>query len=64
MLDIERSEILRFLDGSGAFEDFTALQEQLARLAVEASALRERFKAAEVLEGEKTELEGDRINLK
>jgi len=45
-LDSERSEILRFLEGSGAFEDFTALQEQLARLAVEASALRERFKAA------------------
>jgi uncharacterized protein YydD (DUF2326 family) len=64
VLDGERSEILRFLEGSGAFEDFTALQEQLARLAVEASALRERFKAAEVLEGEKTELEGDRINLK
>nr|WP_276040237.1 ABC-three component system protein [Sphingomonas sp. GM_Shp_1] len=64
VLDGERSEILRFLEGSGAFEDFTALQEQLAKLAVEASALRERFKAAEVLEGEKTELEGDRINLK
>lgn len=64
VLDGERSEILRFLEGSGAFEDFTALQEKLAKLAVEASALRERFKAAEVLEGEKTELEGDRINLK
>lgn len=64
LLDGERSEILRFLKGRGAFEDLTALQEQLARRAVEAAALRERFKAAEVLEGEKTELEGDRINLK
>ena len=63
-LDGERSEILRFLKGSGALEDFTALQERLASLAVEAAALRERFNAAEILEGEKTELEGDRINLK
>ncbi len=63
-LDTERSEILRFLDGSGALEDFTALQERLATLAVEAAALRERFNAAEILEGSKTELESDRINLK
>jgi uncharacterized protein YydD (DUF2326 family) len=63
-LDTERSEILRFLDGSGALEDFTALQERLATLAVEAAALRERFSAAEILEGSKTELESDRINLK
>lgn len=63
-LDAERSEILRFLDGSGALEDFTALHERLATLAVEAAALRERYKAAEILEGEKTELESDRINLK
>lgn len=38
-LDAERSEILRFLDGSGALEDFTALQERLATLAVEAAAV-------------------------
>jgi len=63
-LDSERSDILRFLEGSGALEDFTALQERLATQAVEAAALRERYKAAEILEGEKTELEGDRINLK
>ena len=63
-LDTERSEILRFLEGSGALEDFTALRERLASLAVEAAALRERFKAAEILEGSKTELESDRINLK
>lgn len=63
-LDSERSDILRFLEGSGALEDFTALQERLAAQAVEAAALRERYKAAEILEGEKTELEGDRIKLK
>lgn len=63
-LDGERSGILRFLEGSGALEDFTALQERLASLAGEAAALRERFNAAEILEGEKTELEGHRINLK
>jgi len=63
-LDHERSEILRFLDGRGALEDFTALQEKLATLDVEAATLRSRFKAAEVLEGKRTELEIDRANIK
>ena len=63
-LDGERSEILRFLDGHGALEDFTALQEKLARLEAEAASLRTRFNAAEKLEGQKTELDIDRANIK
>jgi uncharacterized protein YydD (DUF2326 family) len=63
-LDRERSDILRFLDGRGALEDFTALQEKLAALEVEAASLRSRFKAAEMLEGQKTELDIDRPNIK
>jgi uncharacterized protein YydD (DUF2326 family) len=63
-LDGERSEILRFLDGRGALEDFTALQEKLAGLEVESASLRARFNAAEMLEGQKTELDIDRANIK
>ena len=63
-LDQERSEILRNLEGSGALEDFLALQKRLAALDAEEASLRERFKAAEALEGESTELEIDRANVK
>lgn len=64
VLDTRRSELLRFLDGHGALEDFTALQEKLANLEVEAASLRERFKTAELLEGEKTKLDIERANIK
>jgi uncharacterized protein YydD (DUF2326 family) len=63
-LDGQRSDILRFLDGHGALEDFTDLQEKLAALEVEAASLRDRFKAAEMLEGNKTQLDIDRANIK
>ncbi|MGO9484207.1 MAG: ABC-three component system protein [Rhodomicrobium sp.] len=63
-LDAERSEILRNLEGSGALEDFLALQKRLAALDAEAASLQERFKAAEMLEGESTELDIDRANIK
>lgn len=63
-LDAERSEIMRSLDGSGALEDFVMLQKRLATLEAEEASLRERFKAAEALEGESTELDIDRANLK
>jgi len=62
--DAERSQILRDLDGSGALEDFVALQKHLASLEVEEASLRERYKAAETLESEATELDIDRANLK
>ncbi len=64
ILDKERSEILRQLQGHGALEDFLEMQNQLVHIEAEEATLRERFKAAEVLEGEATLLEIDRANLK
>lgn len=63
-LDSERSEILKNLEGRGALDDFLILQRNLAECDAHAATLRERFKAAEILEGEATKLEIDRGNLK
>jgi uncharacterized protein YydD (DUF2326 family) len=63
-LDVERRDILRTLEGRGALDDFLNLQTELATLEASAASLRERFKAAEILEGESTQLEIDRSNLK
>ncbi|UMY19110.1 DUF2326 domain-containing protein [Methylobacterium organophilum] len=63
-LDASRQEILRFLDGGGAFEDFLLLQKELATLEAEAASLRQRFQAAELLEGQSTQLEIDRSSLR
>ena len=62
-LDTERSTILQGLDGRGALDDFLALQRELAESDAQAATLRERFKAAEILEGESTKLDIDRANL-
>lgn len=62
-LDKERSAILQNLDGRGALDDFLSLQRELADWDAQAATLRERFKAAEVLEGESTKLNIDRANL-
>ena len=62
-LDDERQKTLRILESHGALEDFITLQQELSELEAAAAALRERFKAAEMLEGEKTQLEIDRSNL-
>jgi uncharacterized protein YydD (DUF2326 family) len=62
-LDRERSTILQGLDGRGALDDFLALQRDLAEWDAQAATLRERFKAAEMLEGESTKLNIDRANL-
>jgi len=61
--DSERRQILQDLQSYGALEDFLSLQKQLAELEAEAASLRERFKAAGVLEGEKTQIDIDRGNL-
>ena len=61
--DNERRQILQDLRSYGALEDFLTLQKQLADLEAEAASLRERFKAAEILEGEKTQIDIDRGNL-
>ena len=63
-LDKERSEILQTLEGRGALDDFLALQRALASDEAYAASLRERYKAAEALEGETTKLEIDRAKLK
>ena len=54
---------MKTLESRGALEDFLALQKELAELEANAANLRERFKAAELLEGEKTQLDIDRGNL-
>ncbi len=63
-LDARRSEILRFLQDGGALEDFLALQKTLADLEAECAALRQRYQAAEILEGRATQLDIDRAALK
>jgi uncharacterized protein YydD (DUF2326 family) len=62
--DHRRSEVLRELDGFGAFADFMDLQARLAKAEAEAASLRKRFEAATILEGSSTQLELDRVNLK
>jgi len=62
-LDGERKQILQTLRSHGALEDFLSLQKELADLESEAATLRERFKIAEIMEGQKTELDIDRGNL-
>jgi uncharacterized protein YydD (DUF2326 family) len=62
-LDQERSSTLQGLEGRGALDDFLDMQRQLAGSDAQAAALRERFKAAEALEGESTKLDIDRANL-
>jgi uncharacterized protein YydD (DUF2326 family) len=64
LLDSERREILQTLEGRGALEDFVRLQRDLATAEASAAALRERYKAAEIVEGESTQLDLDRVNLK
>jgi uncharacterized protein YydD (DUF2326 family) len=63
-LDKERSAIMQNLNGRGALDDFLSLQRELAEWDARAATLRERFKTAEVLEGESTKLNIDRGNLK
>jgi uncharacterized protein YydD (DUF2326 family) len=63
-LDAERSDIFKTLQGRGALEDFLKLQKILAEYDATAESLRERYQAAEILEGEVTQLEIDRSNLK
>jgi len=60
----ERTGIMQTLTGRGAMEDFLSLQRNLAELEAQAASLRERFKAAEVLETETTQLDLDRVDLK
>lgn len=63
-LDEDRGSILRMLQGRGALDDFLMMQRELADAEASSSSLRERYKAAEALEGESTKLDIDRANMK
>ncbi|WP_205411029.1 ABC-three component system protein [Xanthomonas vasicola] len=62
-LDQRRGEILGILRSHGALEQFLKLQGELGRLEFEVESLRQRFEAAEQLEGTKNELEIERNRL-
>ncbi|MCK9608908.1 MAG: DUF2326 domain-containing protein, partial [Methylomonas sp.] len=62
-LDQRRGEILGILKSHGALEQFLKLQGELGRLESEVESLRQRFEAAEQLEGTKNELEIERNRL-
>lgn len=62
-LDHRRGEILGILKSHGALEQFLKLQGALGRLESEVEMLRQRFDAAEQLEGVRNELEIERNRL-
>ena len=62
-LDHRRGEIMSILKSHGALEQFLKLQGELGRLEAEVESLRQRFEAAEKLEGTKNELEIERNRL-
>jgi len=62
-LDHRRVEILGILKSHGALEQFLKLQGELGRIESEVESLRQRFEAAEQLEGTKNELEIERNRL-
>jgi uncharacterized protein YydD (DUF2326 family) len=63
-LSNERRAILASLEGKGALEDFLTMQRELAEAEAQAAILREKFAAAEILEGESTQLIEDRAALR
>lgn len=63
-LAVERRTILQALAGKGALEDFLKMQAELAEAEAQAASLDERFRAAQILEGESTQLRIDRMQLK
>ena len=62
-LDERRAEIMDLLRTHGALQHFSRLQGELNRREAEVEALRQRYAAAEQLEGTKTELEIERNRL-
>jgi uncharacterized protein YydD (DUF2326 family) len=62
-LDERRTEIMGILKSSGALDHFTKLQGEVGRIEVEVESLRQRFEAAEKLEGTKNELAIERNRL-
>ncbi len=62
-LDQKRSEVMGILQSHGALEQFSKLQAKIIKLETDVEVLRQRFQAAEQLEGSKTELEIERNRL-
>jgi len=62
-LDERRAEIMGILKSYGAFDQISKLQGEVRRLESEVESLRQRFEAAEKLEGTKSELEIERNRL-
>ncbi len=60
---MRRGEIMRILQSRGALDQFQELQRDAARQDAETESIRQRFQAAEQLEGSKTELEIERAKL-
>jgi uncharacterized protein YydD (DUF2326 family) len=61
--DERRSAIIGALESHGALSQFAALQEEASRLDAQVATLREEFRAAEQIEGTRTELEIERTQL-
>ncbi|CNI51044.1 ABC-three component system protein [Yersinia intermedia] len=61
--DQRRAEIMGILRSHGALDQFLKLQGELGRLESEVESIRQRFEAAEQLEGTKNELEIERNRL-
>ena len=62
-LDKRRTEIMAILKSHGALDQFLKLQGEVGRLESEVESLRQRFEAAEQLEGTQNELEIERNRL-
>ncbi|MEX2302532.1 MAG: ABC-three component system protein [Bryobacterales bacterium] len=62
-LDERRGAVMSLLQKHGALEQFAQLQGEVGRLEAEVESLRQRFEAAERLEGTKNELEMERNRL-
>lgn len=62
-IDQRRSELMNLLKSHGALDQFSRLQAETARTEAEVESLRQRFAAAEQLEGTKNELDIERNRL-
>jgi uncharacterized protein YydD (DUF2326 family) len=65
-LDERRAEVMGILKSHGALDQFTQLQREVGRVESEVESLRQRYEAAEKLEGTKNELgiERNRLTLR
>ncbi|WP_295430111.1 ABC-three component system protein [uncultured Thiodictyon sp.] len=62
-IDERRAELMNLLKSHGALDQFSKLQAETARKEAEVESLRQRFAAAEQLEGTKNELDIERSRL-